>query len=90
LLREFYLQQNAFHDVDTYCKINVQAEFLDVILYYKELAEAALASGISVPNLTSIPVLEELGRSKFEEDFNDLLPKLRKRIKNEISGLKED
>nr|AIF13149.1 A(1)A(0)-type ATP synthase, subunit A (ATPVA, ntpA) [uncultured marine group II/III euryarchaeote KM3_60_A11] len=90
LLREFYLQQNAFHDVDTYCKINVQAEFLDVILYYKELAEAALASGISVPNLTSIPVLEELGRSKFEEDFNDLLPKLRKRIQNEISELKED
>ena len=90
LLREFYLQQNAFHDVDTYCKINVQAEFLDVILYYKELAEAALASGISVPNLTSIPVLEELGRSKFEENFNDLLPKLRKRIKNEISELKED
>ena len=90
LLREFYLQQNAFHDVDTYCKLNVQAEFLDVILYYKELAEAALASGISVPNLTSIPVLEELGRSKFEENFNDLLPKLRKRIKNEISELKED
>jgi len=90
LLREFYLQQNAFHDVDTYCKLNVQAEFLDVILYYKELAEAALASGISVPNLTGIPVLEELGRSKFEENFNDLLPKLRKRIKNEISSLKED
>lgn len=90
LLREFYLQQNAFHDVDTYCKLNVQAEFLDVILYYKELAEAALASGISVPNLTGIPVLEELGRSKFEENFIDLLPKLRKRIKNEISRLKED
>ena len=90
LLREFYLQQNAFHDVDTYCKLNVQAEFLDVILYYKELAEAALASGISVPNLTAIPVLEELGRSKFEENFIDLLPKLRKRIKNEISRLKED
>ena len=90
LLREFYLQQNAFHDVDTYCKLNVQAEFLDVILYYRELAEAALASGISVPNLTGIPVLEELGRSKFEENFNDLLPKLRKRIKNEISSLKED
>ena len=90
LLREFYLQQNAFHDVDTYCKLNVQAEFLDVILYYKELAEAALASGISVPNLTGIPVLEELGRSKFEENFIDLLPKLKKRIKNEISLLKED
>ena len=90
LLREFYLQQNAFHDVDTYCKVNVQAEFLDVILYYKGLAETALASGISVPDLTGISVLEELGRSKFEENFNDLLPELRKRIKNEISELKED
>ena len=90
LLREFYLQQNAFHDVDTYCKVNVQAEFLDVILYYKGLAETALASGISVPDLTSISVLEELGRSKFEENFNDLLPKLRKRIQKEISELKED
>ena len=90
LLREFYLQQNAFHDVDTYCKVNVQAEFLDVILYYKGLAETALASGISVPDLTGISVLEELGRSKFEENFNDLLPKLKKRIQNEISELKED
>ena len=59
-------------------------------LYYKGLAETALASGISVPDLTGISVLEELGRSKFEENFNDLLPKLRKRIQKEISELKED
>ena len=90
LLREFYLQQNAFHDVDTYCKVNVQAEFLDTILYYKDLAEASLASGKTVEALTSIPVLEELGRSKFEENFSDLLPKLRKQIEKEISELKED
>ena len=90
LLREFYLQQNAFHDVDTYCKVNVQAEFLDVILHYKDLAEASLASGKTVEALTSIPVLEDLGRSKFEENFNDLLPKLRKQIEKEISELKED
>jgi len=90
LLREFYLQQNAFHDVDTYCKVNVQAEFLDAILYYKDLAEASLASGKTVEALTSIPVLEELGRSKFEENFSDLLPKLRKQIEKEISELKED
>jgi V/A-type H+-transporting ATPase subunit A len=90
LLREFYLQQNAFHDVDTYCKINVQAEFLDVILHYKDLAEASLASGKTVEALTSIPVLEDLGRSKYEENFSDLLPKLRKQIEKEISELKED
>ena len=68
----------------------MQAEFLDAILYYKDLAEASLASGKTVEALTSIPVLEELGRSKFEENFSDLLPELRKQIEKELSELKED
>ncbi|HIN08401.1 MAG TPA: hypothetical protein EYM67_02070 [Candidatus Poseidoniales archaeon] len=89
LLREFYLQQNAFHDVDTYCKIEVQAEFLDVILHFRTLAEKALATGVGVPELTSIGVLEELGRAKFEENFSELLPKLRKQIEKEVAELME-
>ena len=89
LLREFYLQQNAFHDVDTYCKIEVQAEFLDVILHFRTLAEKALATGVGVPELTSIGVLEELGRAKFEENFSELLPKLRKQIEKEVTELME-
>ena len=89
LLREFYLQQNAFHDVDTYCKIEVQAEFLDVILHFRALAEKALAAGVGVPELTSISVLEELGRAKFEENFSELLPKLRKQIEKEVAKLME-
>ena len=51
LLREFYLQQNAFHDVDTYCNIETQAFFLEVILHFRGLAEKALAAGIGVPEL---------------------------------------
>ena len=89
LLREFYLQQNAFHDVDTYCKIEVQAEFLDVILHFRTLAEKALATGVGVPELTSIGVLEELGRAKYEENFSELLPKLRKQIEKEVAELME-
>ncbi|RUA05680.1 MAG: V-type ATP synthase subunit A, partial [Candidatus Poseidoniales archaeon] len=89
LLREFYLQQNAFHDVDTYCKIEVQAEFLDIILHFRALAEKALAAGVGVPELTSIGVLEELGRAKFEENFSELLPKLRKQIEKEVAELVE-
>ncbi len=45
LLREFYLQQNAFHDVDTYCKLNVQAEFLDVIISRSEVIFISSLSG---------------------------------------------
>ncbi len=89
MIREYFLQQNAFHDVDTYCKIEVQAEFLDVILHFRTLAEKALATGVGVPELTSIGVLEELGRAKYEENFSELLPKLRKQIEKEVAELME-
>ena len=89
LLREFYLQQNAFHDVDTYCNIETQAFFLEVILHFRELAEKALAAGIGVPELTEIGVLEELGRAKFEDNFSELLPKLKKQIEKEVAKLLE-
>ncbi|MEC8948940.1 MAG: V-type ATP synthase subunit A, partial [Candidatus Thermoplasmatota archaeon] len=89
LLREFYLQQNAFHDVDTYCNIENQALFLEVILHFRGLAEKALATGIGVPELIGISVLEELGRAKFEENFSGLLPKLKKQIEKEVAKLSE-
>ena len=48
MLREFYLQQNAFHDVDTYCKTQNQSKFLSVILHYKDLAEKAMSGGVEL------------------------------------------
>ena len=89
MLREFYLQQNAFHDIDTYCEIKDQAKFLEVVLHYKELAEKAMSSGIELNEVLGLSVLEDIGRAKFEENMSDLLDKYDKEMTNEFSKIME-
>tara|TARA_B100000945_G_scaffold306544_1_gene294119 strand:- start:399 stop:2111 length:1713 start_codon:yes stop_codon:yes gene_type:complete len=89
MLREFYLQQNAFHDVDTYCQIKDQAKFLEVVLHYKDLAEKAMSSGIELENVLGLSILEDIGRSKFEENMADLLDKYDKEMTKEFSKIME-
>jgi len=89
MLREFYLQQNAFHDVDTYCEIKDQAKFLEVVLHYKDLAEKAMSSGVELENVLGLSILEDIGRSKFEENMVDLLDKYDKVMTKEFSKIME-
>jgi len=89
MLREFYLQQNAFHDVDTYCEIKDQAKFLEVVLHYKDLAEKAMSSGIELENVLGLSILEDIGRSKFEENMSALLDKYDKEMTKEFSKIME-
>ena len=89
MLRECYLQQNAFHDVDTYCQIKDQAKFLEVVLHYKDLAEKAMSSGIELENVLGLSILEDIGRSKFEENMADLLDKYDKEMTKEFSKIME-
>ena len=89
MLREFYLQQNAFHDVDTYCEIKDQSKFLEVVLHYKDLAEKAMSSGVELENVLGLSILEDIGRSKFEENMADLLDKYDKEMTKEFSKIME-
>ncbi|MCH2431637.1 MAG: V-type ATP synthase subunit A [Candidatus Poseidoniia archaeon] len=89
MLREFYLQQNAFHDVDTYCEIKDQAKFLEVVLHYKDLAEKAMSSGVELENVLGLSILEDIGRSKFEENMAELLDKYDKEMTKEFSKIME-
>ena len=89
MLREFYLQQNAFHDVDTYCEIKDQAKFLEVVLHYKDLAEKAMSSGVELENVLGLSILEDIGRSKCEENMAELLDKYDKEMTKEFSKIME-
>ena len=89
MLREFYLQQNAFHDVDTYCEIKDQAKFLEVVLHYKDLAEKSISSCIDLEDVLGLSILEDIGRSKFEENMADLLDKYDKKMTKEFSKIME-
>ena len=86
-IREDYLHQNAFHEVDTYASPAKQAMMLKLILAYYEKSLDALEKDASFSKLASLPVREELGRFKYvpEEEcparYQALLAELDKQIR---------
>ena len=65
MIREDFLQQNAFVDLDSFSSYEKQASLLSLILYYNELCKDALAKGVEdVLPLFNIPAREQIGRAK--------------------------
>lgn len=90
-LREDYLQQNAFHDVDTYCSLKKQNIMLDLILYNYDRSLEALSAGVELDNLEDLPVHEKITRAKFiHEDDIDKLKDIKSEIDQEIGGLQRE
>jgi V/A-type H+-transporting ATPase subunit A len=71
MIREDFLQQNAYHEVDTYCAPKKQYEMLKTIICYHNNAEAALDRGAASADIISIPAKDEIGRMKYlpESEF---------------------
>ena len=64
-VREDYLHQNAFDDVDTYTSMNKQFAMLKLILLYGERGRAALDAGASLNDLLNLPVRDRIARAKY-------------------------
>jgi len=64
-LREDFLHQNAFHEVDTCTSLSKQAGMLAAILALHRLAESALARGTDISALETLPVRERIARMKY-------------------------
>ena len=87
-IREDYLQQNAFHDVDTYCSLKKQNIMLDLILYNYDRSLEALANGIELEKIENLPVHEKITRAKFvHEDEIGKLTDIKNEIDQEIGQL---
>jgi V/A-type H+-transporting ATPase subunit A len=65
IIREDYLHQNAFHDVDTYTSLEKQYEMLKTILHLHNVSLAAIEAGADVAKIISVSVKEEIARSKY-------------------------
>ncbi len=64
MIREDFLQQNAFTDIDGYSSYDRQEKLLALILRYETLCRAAIARGAGVMKLFEIPAREKIGRAK--------------------------
>lgn len=64
-LREDFLHQNAFHDVDTYSPVSKQARMLAAILSFYHQAQEALERGVDIEQIEKHPLREKLARMKY-------------------------
>ena len=66
-IREDFLHQNAFDEIDTYTSLEKQHDLLLLIVEYYDKAQAALSDGVDIEKLIALPVREQIGRFKYTE-----------------------
>ena len=64
-IREDYLQQNGFDDVDTYTSLNKQVGMLQLVVAFYNKSKDALAGGADVADIFAMPVREKIARAKY-------------------------
>lgn len=94
-IREDFLHQDAFHEVDTFSSLKKQYMMMELVLAYYDKSIEALDAGATLNNLVSLPVREEIGRFKYtpekdlKEKFDSVSDELDKEIR-EAAAKKED
>lgn len=69
-IREDFLHQNSFHEVDTYTSLHKQYRMLKLILTFYAEAGEAIKQGVSIQKITKLDVVERIGRAKYVEEIN--------------------
>ena len=89
MIREDFLQQNAFVDEDAYSSYLKQFRLLDMVLKYDVLCREALAKGADMNGLFAIDAREKIGRAKMADPnaFADAYDAIEKQMKIEIDDV---
>ncbi len=87
-LREDFLHQNAFHEVDTYASMDKQFKMLRNILTFHHLAMEALKRGAALKDVTEMEIRDLITRMRYvdEKELNTL-DSLEEDIKKQIGNL---
>ncbi len=94
-IREDFLHQDAFHEVDTYTSLEKQCIMMKLVLEYFDLSVEALDRGASVDGLVKLPVRESIGRFKYiennkmQKEYQNIMEELRTEI-DKLLIVKED
>ena len=93
-IREDFLHQNSFDDIDTYTSINKQYRMMQLVYAFYEEGQKALARGAKIDDLVKLPIREDIGRFKYtvEENVESQFEKVSSELVRAVAGLsgKED
>ncbi|MCR5150799.1 MAG: V-type ATP synthase subunit A [Clostridiales bacterium] len=85
-IREDFLHQLAFHEVDTYSSLNKQYRMMKLCVEYYDKALAAVNEGADIEQIVSLPVREQIGRFKYikEDNVEDEYAKISDAISSQL------
>ncbi|MBN1386626.1 V-type ATP synthase subunit A [Candidatus Woesearchaeota archaeon] len=87
LIREFLLQQNAYHEVDTYSELKKTYTLMRIILHYSKMANVALDNGARVQQLLEIKSKDMIANAKFDKDYKKVLDDVQKEMDKEFDKI---
>jgi V/A-type H+/Na+-transporting ATPase subunit A len=92
MIKEYFLLQNAFHPVDTYCPIDKTYKMLRILLKFYEKTKAKIDIGVPLTKILSLPVREELSRMKTipTQEFDEANLKINKAMDEQFDELRID
>jgi len=87
LVREYFLQQNAYHDVDTFCALDKQYKMMQAIRRFHDLGAKAIKEGAGIRDVAALKSKDELTKTKFEEHFDEELAKVYAMMEDEFKRI---
>ena len=90
MIREFFLQQNAFHEIDAYSGVAQQYQMAKAILTFQEAAKKALAAGAQLEDVVNVPGRTDLMRARFEEGYLERIEGLVEDMTKQIASAVEE
>ena len=88
-IREDFLQQNSFHEVDTYTSLRKQFLMMELVIGFYDYSLEALKGGASIQKLISMAVREKIGRFKYtlDENIDAEYDRISKELHTEIANV---
>ncbi|MHC4666179.1 MAG: V-type ATP synthase subunit A [Planctomycetota bacterium] len=87
-IREDFLHQNAFHEVDTFTSMPKQYEMLKTVLHFHKQALAAIEAGVETSEIFKLAVREDIARAKYiPQNEIDKIPRIRETITEQMKQL---
>ena len=89
MIREVLLQQNAFHEVDTYSELKKTYLIMKTILHFSKLANACLDRGVRVQQILETKSKDKFAEVKFDKDYEGFINKVTGEMDREFGRLGE-
>jgi len=85
-IREDFLHQDAFHEVDTYTSLDKQFKMMELVINFFDITSEALSNGVKADDLVKLSVREKIGRfkyvsaDKYVKEYDDIITNLHREI----------